>query len=334
VVVGPETSFCSTLQQYDEVGLGTRMAPGGPLGEFCLELTGFEADFTDSGVPTRFLASAEVSERGGVPRPVDFTVNSPLRLERANVYLFGHGYAPVLRYTDRFGRTQTDTVIFFPGDGAGTAEGVAAFPDANVDPDRGPDPSLQVAFQGLYLPTAPADVDALNQLLAMGISPTSTHPAEQAPALALQAYRGDLGVDSGVPQSVWRLNQDQIDAGVLAPVGEPRFLRPGETMTLDDGTTLEFLGTRPSVLLSVRYDPGGPVVLAGAILLIAGLVGSLTGRRRRVWFRLTPERGGSLVEAGGLPRSEHPGFEAEFHRLVDELAPSDAPRPERVTRST
>ena len=334
VVAGPDHRFCSVLQQYDEVGLGTRMDPAGRLGSFCLELTGFEADFTDRGVPTRFLAHAGVSEGGGPDRPVQFTVNSPLRLERASVYLFGHSYAPILRYTDRFGRTQTDTAVFFPVDLAGTAEGVAAFPDANVDPDGERDPTLQVAFQGMYLPTAPGDVGVLNQLLAVDIAPTSAHPAERSPALALQAYRGDLGFDSGQPQSVFTLNQDRIDAGDLRPVGQPRFLRPGETMTLDDGTTVEFLGTVPSVLLSVRYDPGGPVVLAGAVLLLAGLVASLTGQRRRVWFRVTAGSGRSLVEAGGLPRSDHPGFGDEFTRLVDELAPGDVPRPELVTRST
>ena len=51
-------------------------------------------------------------------------------------------------------------------------------------------------------------------------------------------------------------------------------------------------------------------------------MGSLFGRRRRVWFRVTPPEGGSptsgssLVEAGGLPRTEHPGFADEFAQLV------------------
>jgi cytochrome c biogenesis protein len=333
VVVGPETGFCSSLQQYSEFGLGTRVGTDHSFGAFCLEMTGFEADYTDAGVPTRFLAHAEVRERGEAPRPVEFTVNAPLRLERANIYLFGHSYAPVLRYTDRFGRTQTDTVMFFPGDPNGTAEGVAMFPDANVDPDGERDPSLQVAFQGMYLPTAPADLDTLNQLLAMDIAPTSVHSQERAPALALQAYRGDLGLDRGIPQSVFEINQEQVADGVLEPVGEPRFIRIGETMTLDDGTTLEFLRTEPSVLVSVRYDPGEPVVLIGAVLLMAGLVASLTGRRRRVWFRLTPDQGRSLVEAGGLPRSDHPGFSGEFERLVDDLVPECEAAPELATRS-
>src|SRR5690606_17303609 len=136
VVAGPETRFCNTVQQYDEVGLGTRMETTGPP-DFCLTLTEFEAEFTDNGQPLSFLAHADLTEGGGEPRPVDFTVNSPLRLDGANVYLFGHGYAPILRYTDAYGQSQTASAPFLPLDPLGTAEGVAPFPDANVDPDTG-----------------------------------------------------------------------------------------------------------------------------------------------------------------------------------------------------
>jgi cytochrome c biogenesis protein len=333
VVAGPETSFCNVLQQYDEYGLGQRVGAG-DLPDFCFTLTDFEADFTERGQPTRFLAHAEVSEGGGTPRPVEFTVNSPLRLDGANVYLLGHGYAPVLRYTDRFERSQTITVPFLPVEPLGTAEGLAAFPDANVDPDGERDPSLQMAFQGIFLPTAPTDVDTLNEMLAAGIEPSSRHPHQRDPVVALVPYRGDLGIDAGTPQSVWMLNQDQIDAGELRQVDEPRFLSLGDSVTLDDGTSLEFLGTERWITLSVRHDPGEPVVLAGAVFLMIGLVGSLSGRRRRIWFRLAGDEGGGRVEAGGLPRSDYPGFADEFTGLVDDLVPGDAARPELVTRST
>ncbi len=333
VIVGADNSFCSrALSQYQELNLGARVTTAHDFGDFCLELTDVVGEYDDDGVPTRYLASALVSESGGPPRPVEFTVNRPLRLSGATVYLFGHGYAPVLRYTDRYGNTQTDTVVFFPEDLAGTAQGLALFPDVNVAPDGTRDPSAQVAFQGLYLPTAPADLETLDALLALGISPTSAHPEERSPALALQAYRGDLGLDTGLPRSLQVLDQERIDEGLLSAVGEPRFLRPGDTMTLDDGTTVEFVTTVPTAMLSVRYDPGGPVALVGAVLLILGLVGSLVGRRQRVWFRVTPDEGRSLVEAGGLPRSEQPGFAQELADLVDALAPERAVRVE-MTRS-
>jgi cytochrome c biogenesis protein len=327
VVAGPDTRFCNVLQQYDEYGLGSRV-DGSALPRFCFTLTGFDAEYTEDGQPLSFLAHGEVTEAGGAPRPAEFTVNSPLRLDGANMYLLGEGYAPVLRYTDRYGEAQTSTAPFLPIDSLGTAEGVSVFPDANVDPqasgDR--DRSLQVAFEGLYLPTAPDDAPVLVQ---------SAHPQERSPLLVLFAYRGDLGIDDGTPQSVWILNQSQLASGALQQVGEPAFLRPGETMTLDDGTTVEFVGTQRWITVSVRYDPGEPIVLSGVALLLAGLVLSLTGRRRRVWFRLTPgDGGGSVVEAGGLPRSDYPGFPDEFAKLVGGLPLSSAPALVPVARST
>ena len=330
VVAGPEHGFCNTLAQYDEFGLGNRVS-GSALPPFCFTLTEFTAEFTESGQPTAFLASGEVSEAGGPARPVQFTVNSPLRLDGAGVYLIGHGYAPVLRYTDRYGQTQTVTAPFLPTDPLGTAEGVAAFPDANVDPAAPPgglrDRSAQVAFDGLYLPTAPE-----------GMLIGSVHPQERRPRLMLRAFRGDLGLDDGAPQSVWTLNQRQLETGALQQVGEPAFLAPGEAMTLDDGTTVEFLGTQRWITVSVRHDPGQPVVLVGAGALLLGLVLSLAGRRRRLWFRVNagePDHGRSLIEAGGLPRSDHPGFASEFAGLLRELplAPASVEPPVTAGRS-
>jgi cytochrome c biogenesis protein len=91
-------------------------------------------------------------------------------------------------------------------------------------------------------------------------------------------------------------------------------LRVGDTWRLPDGTSVEFLGTRQWISVSVRHDPGEPVVLVSAILLLLGLLVSLAGRRRRIWFRITP----AGVAAGGLPRSDYPGFAGEFEAIVRE----------------
>ncbi len=308
VVAGPSGAFCNTVQQYDEYGLGARVSAA-DLARFCFELNDFTASYLDRGQPTSFSAAATLTGQavGGGARAARFSVNSPLRLTKANVYLLGHGYAPVLRYTDRDGKAQTTVAPFLASDQALTSEGVAAFPDVN-----GHDRSLQMAFEGLYLPTAPAD----------GPFVRSTHPQERSPALMLFAYRGDLGLDAGIPQSVYVLNQRQIRAGRLTQVGDGKLLHPGESWTLDDGTTVQFLGTRQWVTLSVRYDPGERIVLGSVFLLLTGLLLSLTGKRRRVWLRVAPGPSGaghSLVEAGGLARSDHPGFAAEFAALTQRL---------------
>jgi cytochrome c biogenesis protein len=326
LVAGADTAFCNTVQQFDEYGLGARR-DAADLPGFCMELTDFRATYRETGQPASFRAFVTVDREGATAAEgADFSVNDPLRLDGANVYLFGHGYAPVIRYTDRYGVAQTTVAPFLTVDQWLTSEGAAKFPDANVDPATGErDTRLQVAFEGLYLPTAP-DVPPYTR---------SVHPTERSPGLLLFAYRGDLGENAGIPGSVYRVDQRQVDAGRLARVGEPRLLRVGESWRLDDGTTVEFLGTRQWITLSVRHDPGEPVALCGVVAGLAGLMLSLTGRRRRVFFRVLPVEGSptdrsSLVEAGGLPRTDYPGFAEEFERVVaaargPAAAPAEAP---------
>jgi cytochrome c biogenesis protein len=300
VVQGAGQGFCNTLQQYDEYGLGARVGAG-DLEPFCLTLEGFQARFLDSGEPADYRATVSYTI-GSSPAASTrvIKVNDPLRLSRARVYLVGHGYAPVLRYTDRYGRAQTIVAPFLYLDNNKTSSGVVSFPDAN----RAAATKQQVAFAGVYVPTSDGTHDV------------SVFPAERNPVLVVTPYRGDLGVDSGVPRSVYTLDQRQIDTGKLRALSEPLRLRPGQSATLDDGSRVEFLGTRPWTALSVRYDPGETVVLAGAICLLLGLLTSLTGRRRRVWFRVPPD---GPVSAGALARSEYPGFQAEFDALVKEV---------------
>jgi len=313
LVAGPDHAFCNSLQQYSESGLGRR-ADAGDLPPFCLELADFQVRFLESGQPDFFRAETIVEEGDGAPYRARFSVNSPLRLDGANVYLLGHGYAPVIRYTDRAGKAQTSVQPFLTTDGNLTSEGVATFPDVNLDPVTGArNPDLQVAFEGIYLPTAPDRPPYVR----------SQYPAERSPAVLLLAYRGDLGMDAGIPGSVYQLDQRQVRAGKLTQVGDAKLLRPGEKWTLDDGTTVEFLGTQNYITLSVRYDPGERIVLPSAVLLLGGLMLSLFGRRRRVWFRVVPDPAGtsttsrsSLVEAGGLPRTDYPGFADEFNHLL------------------
>ena len=319
LVQGADTKFCNALTQYDESALGPRVEPR-DLPFFCLELTRFVATYQTTGQPKSFNATVTVTvDDGDAARSADFSVNSPLRLDRANVYLLGQGYAPVLRYTDRYGQQQTNVFPFLPVDGMLTSEGVAIFPDANVDPRTGArDTTAQVAFEGAYLPT----VDPTGEQV------TSMFPEERAPKIFLTAYRGNLGLDSGIPTSVYSLNRAQITRGQLKNVSgtRPEALRPGDVWTLDDGTKLEFVGTRPFITVSVRYDPTQPVVLAGAVLGLLGLMLSLAGKRRRIWFRVTAGTadlagataapGGSVVRAGGLPRTDYPGFGDEFAEIV------------------
>lgn len=326
LVAGAENAFCDTLAQYDEYGLGARVT-GADLPPFCVQLDDFHAEYLDDGQPKSF--SATVSYGTGTPdQQATLAVNDPLRLDGANVYLQGHGYAPVLRYTDRYGVVQTVVSPFFSQDAMLTSHGVVTFPDANVDPTGATprDPAAQIAFAGLYLPTVPDDV-SVGQ---------SAFPAERDPALMLNAYQGNLGLDVGLAKSVYELDQAQIDSGELKQIGTKK-MRVGDSWTLPDGSKVEFLGTRQWVALSVRHDPGELTVLGAVVALLIGLMVSLSGKRRRVWARVSPDgQGRSLVSLGGLTRSEYQGFTTEFAGIValsTAAAPSEPAEPPSLVAS-
>jgi cytochrome c biogenesis protein len=309
LVAGANSAFCNTLSQYDEYGLGARTT-GSDLPPFCVTLDDFRARYLDDGQPVQYTADVTYVEgAGGTASPWRLEVNEPLRLDGANMYLLGHGYSPILRYTDRYGVSHTGDAPFLPEDSALTSTGVVKFLDANVDPShpqaRG---TSQMAFAGIYLPTMPDTADGT----------LSIFPGERNPGLVLVAYEGNLGLDSGFPQSVYQLSQRQLDNGELKKVAQSKALKPGETWQLPDGSSVQFVGTKQWITVSVRHDPGETVVLGGAAALLVGLMVSLSGRRRRVWARVAPSGdGGSLITLGGLPRSDYPGFADEFARVAD-----------------
>jgi cytochrome c biogenesis protein len=210
----------------------------------------------------------------------------------------------VIRYTDKYGKSQTSVSPFLPSDGALlTSQGVATFPDANINPQTGQrDAKSQVAFAGRYLPTMSDDP----------LVEHSIHPEERNPRLFLVAYEGNLGLDAGFAQNVYTLDQSQIDSGKLAKVAVSKGLKVGEAWALPDGSKVEFLGTRPWITVTVRHDPGEMFVLGAAACLLVGLLLSLSGKRRRIWFRVSGDR----VEAGGLPRTDYAGFTDEFDEIV------------------
>jgi cytochrome c biogenesis protein len=71
-----------------------------------------------------------------------------------------------------------------------------------------------------------------------------------------------------------------------------------------------------------------PALVSGVVVL-AGLLLSFMVRRRRVFVRATPgEAGGSVVELGGLTRSDAAGgFEEEFSGLTAEISGLHQARP-------
>jgi cytochrome c biogenesis protein len=314
-ILSEDKAYCNNLQQYDEYGLGSWVDET-DLPQFCLTLNSFDAEFTNGG-PTAYDADVRYETTGDDGTETGnyaLAVNHPLNIDGTNVFLIGHGYTAVVTYTDRYGQTQTLHQEFLAMDAAMNSEGAFKFPDANFNPESGTvDPDAEVGFDAILVPTYD---DSTAMLLG-------TDPELNNPVLALTAYTGDLGLADGRPESVYSINEDQIASGELTQVNdEVEVIGIGDAMALPDGSTLTFDGVEQYAVLQVRHDPGGPVALAGAILLLGGLLPALAVRRRRYWIRWNPD---GTVETAGLNRNDYDGLDEECDELTAAIAPGHVP---------
>jgi cytochrome c biogenesis protein len=310
-------SFGNTVTALDQYRPGRLVSPA-DLQPFTIGLNKFTATYVtsgpDLGQPSAFHAYLSYTTQPGAPtRHYDLQVNSPLNVDSVKVYLIGHGYAPVFRLTDGAGRVVfNQPVPFIPVSVAGlTSEGVIKIPDAHPQ---------QLGFAGVFLPTT---VDVGGKL-------ESAFPATYRPRVSLVSFAGNLGMNSGPPQSVYQLDTSGLHQ---LPV-KPRPLAPGQSIKLPDGAgTLTFTGYRQWVSLAITYDPGQLPALIAAITALAGLLISFLVRRRRVFVRVHARgEGGSTVEFGGLPRTESSEtFEAEFADLAAALAAATGAAPETAS---
>jgi cytochrome c biogenesis protein len=125
---------------------------------------------------------------------------------------------------------------------------------------------------------------------------------------------------------VYSLDPTQIDRGRLTEAGAAN-LSVGESLTLDDGTTVTFTGFREFAALQYSHDPGQGWVLAAAVALLLGLLGMLLVRRERVFARVTarPGGGGTVLTLATLTRGSGESG-PRFAALSDDLAGALAAR--------
>jgi cytochrome c biogenesis protein len=119
------------------------------------------------------------------------------------------------------------------------------------------------------------------------------------------AYVGDLGLNNGVPQSVYAM--DKAGMRQLKKPDGKMFrvdIQPGQTVQLPDGAgSVTFHGVRHWTRLQISRTPDIWITLLGVVLALVGLLGSLFIRPRRVWVRARRGDGTTLVEVAALDRS-------------------------------
>jgi cytochrome c biogenesis protein len=103
----------------------------------------------------------------------------------------------------------------------------------------------------------------------------------------------------------------------------------GQSWKLANGYTVTFAGVTQFANFQITDDPGKNLALLAAILMVTGLILSLRVRRRRFWVRARSEGPGrTVVEAGGLARTDPDQFAEEFAALTQRLQATAAPTEE------
>lgn len=338
VIADGGPGFCSASPAaFDSFRAGNTV-DGTSLHPLCIRVDDFDAHYLPSGQAVSFAANIDYQSGADLAantwRHYRLQVNHPLRLGGDRVYLQGHGYAPTFSVTFPDGQIRTATVQWRPDN----PQTLLSSGVVRIDPPAGSYPTAaerrqhEIAIQGLLAPTEQLDGTLLS----------SRFPALNAPAVAVDIYRGDTGLDTGRPQSLFTLDPRLIEQHRLTR--EKRVnLRAGQAVRIDQGpaagTVIRFDGAVPFVNLQVSHDPGQTWVLVFAVTMMAGLLVSLLVRRRRVWVRLTPDAGGAPgtvnVELGGLARTDNSGWGDEFERLsqrlLDGLAESASRASQRST---
>lgn len=285
VIVSEGATFANTATEYDDFSPAV-WTDVGNLEPFSFRLDTLEADFSteaaDLGQPQDFAATVRYRARpGATERTFRIQPNQPLNINETKVFLTGNGYAPRVTVRDGNGNVAfSGPAAFPPTDANYTSEGTIKVPGGQPD---------DLAFEGFFLPTAETGPQG----------PYSAFPGTLNPMLYLTAYTGDLGLDDGIPESVYTFDKSGMTQ--LRQDGKPfaRGLAVGETMRLPDGTgSLTFDGVARFGNFQIAHDPGKEISLAAAVLLLGGVTVSLLVRRRQFWVRVHagPEPGTTAVE--------------------------------------
>lgn len=308
--------FANTQMSYDVFSPGF-WTDAEDLEPFSFTLENFEATFIEEGdlrgqassyvAELTYRESPEASERSH-----RLEVNHPLSVDGVQIYLLGHGYAPRFEVVNADGDLVFDQAVpfLFRDQMTFTSDGVVKVPDAGEE---------QLGFTGVFLPTAAEDADG---------ELTSSFPGATNPMVTLEGFRGDLGLDSGRPQSVYQLStRNMTEIG-----GSPR-MEVGDTWELPDGAgAITFTGYSEYISMQVNKDPARLPALLSATAAVLGLLATLFVRPRRVWVRARPGADGRTeVEVAGLGKTEAAGDTAEFHEITTGLR--DRLRGESASRS-
>ena len=290
-IVNVGDRFINTPTSYDILGFGKYQAEDS-LPPFSLTVKEFKAEYdpvTNAAIDYK-LTVLTANPAGSPEITKVIKVNQPLTYGSTKIYLQANGYSPVVVVKDKFGKVVFDgPTPFLPQDANLSSIGAIKIPDMQP----------QIGFVSSFLPTADRDP------VRGGFS---SYPEVLDPRLLISIWKGDLGLNTGVPQSVYR-----IDTSKMERIGL-KALALNESYDFSEGS-ITFTGWKSWVNLQIVNDPGKGFALFGAILAILGLLISLFTRQRRIWVKQ-----GRKTQVAGLAKNGIPGLEEEIAELIREMS--------------
>lgn len=313
VLVEGET-MVNQLIDYDTVNTG-RGFDSSSLEPFGLTLDSLDVTYVTPddgnthaiGQVRDYTANLQLIDPDGQKSDETIRVNHPLRVHGSPIYLIANGYAPRITVKNAEGTVvYSEAMPFIPQNNMTmTSLGVVKVPYGLTDTAGD---SVQVGLRGFFYPTkTELDTGAY----------TSNYPDLENPVLTLDVFVGDLGIDDGVPRSVYSLDTSNMKQLTGRAIDKDSLeLTPGQTTELPNGMGTITLDDVPRYAsFDVMRNPAQEFVLIFALLALGGLVWSLFVPRRRMWVKAVPSADGVVLQYAALARGDDPALE----RAIDEL---------------
>ncbi|MFM9151777.1 MAG: cytochrome c biogenesis protein ResB [Candidatus Planktophila sp.] len=283
--------FINLATSYDSVTFG-KVTNETSLNTFSITLNKFVGKYDPvTNIPLDYSAYVTTIDDQGKESNRVIKVNSPLTFGTTRVYLQANGYSPFVTIKDEYGNvTFQGAVPFLPQDSNLRSIGAIKVPES----------SPQIGFVSSFVPTYQRDPQ---------LGAVSVYPELLEPKLLFSIWEGDLGLDTGIPQSIYKIDTTDMTRIALSS------LAPGESYSFNGGS-ITFEKVEPWINLQIVRDPGKSYSFIGGILALLGLLASLFGRRRRIWVKVSEV---GEVQVAGLAKTNSAALEIEIAHFVSAI---------------
>jgi cytochrome c biogenesis protein len=247
-------------------------------------------------VPHEFVSRITFLEDGEPVAREELRVNHPVTHDDMTLYQVRFGFAPHVEVRGPGGGLLFEDAVMLSDEGGATWVGQTRVATADVD--------NQLLLELVLLPDAALTADGI---------PYSRTPEPRNPRLIAVLWYGPLGLERNIPASEF-----DRDAGRQLP--QPLILAPAASAAFEPlGLEVTFADLPYYSGFQVSHEPGRAVLIAGAVLMLGGLLPSLYSYRRRVWAEARPHGTGSRVTLAGVALQRKFTFAEAFQALATDV---------------